>query len=196
MNHLTTAQRTWQPLLGHSEQTLAEVYHSMPRDSAEDVPWIVRALENPASPLALPGAVELVAHDCIHALLGRGLLPQDEAFVLGFTMGTARGLKRWHMNMLRLCAERLYRGAYRFSHLDGEVFAFGVACGHLSGAEPLAEVDFHACFGARVCDVRRALGLDSATLAGFYEIERSRWPETLATARLPRDRVGDSRSAR
>jgi hypothetical protein len=113
-------------------------------------------------------------------------LPQDEAFVLGFTMGTACGLRPWKVDLLRLCAERLYRAPYRFTRLDGEVFAFGVAAGHLSGTRPLAEFDFRACFAWPVGDVRRELGIDPEALLGFYEIERARWPETLASARLPR----------
>ena len=49
----------------------------------EDVPFIIRLFENPKYNL-FPGSVTLEAHDIIHVLLGRGLLPKDEAFVILF----------------------------------------------------------------------------------------------------------------
>lgn len=185
MDHLTAAQLAWQPRLDEQTLRLCDVYHSMPRNSADSVPWLVKALENPASPIALPGAVDLFSHDCIHALLGRGLLPQDEAFVLGFTMGTAPRLRPWEVELFRFCAERLYQAPYRFSRLDGEVFAFGVAAGRLSGAASLAEMDFRRCFEQPLGTVRHALGLETEFLSAVYELERVRWSRTRASTRLP-----------
>lgn len=178
-------QRRWQPSLDHEHAVLADVYRSMPRNPATDVPFVVRLLENPKSPLALPGAVDLFGHDCIHALLGRGLLPQDEAFVLGFTMGTERTLRPWHVDLFLLCAEQVYRGPYRFTQLDAEVFAFAVSAGKASGAAPLAQVDFRSHFHRDVGSLRREVGIDPAMLRGLYAAEASRWPGTDASLRLP-----------
>lgn len=44
-------------------------------------------LENPDSPLPFAGKIDLYRHDCLHLLLERGLSVEDEAFVVGFTMG-------------------------------------------------------------------------------------------------------------
>jgi hypothetical protein len=77
----------WNPGLDNAYRSLGSIYQSMPGDVASAIPWYVRLLEHPSSPLALGGAVDLRGHDCVHILLGRGLLQQDEAFVLGFTMG-------------------------------------------------------------------------------------------------------------
>ena len=53
----------------------------------EDISWLVWLIENPKSPFHLHGAVTLRDHDHIHVLLGRGQANDDEAFVIGFTMG-------------------------------------------------------------------------------------------------------------
>ena len=67
-----TSSSNWNPGLKNDAVRLGDVYDGMPKDPASAVPWYVRMLENPASPLALPGAIDLFGHDCLHALLGRG----------------------------------------------------------------------------------------------------------------------------
>ena len=57
----------------------------------EDIPFIIKLVENPKYDVGLfAGYVDLFTHDCIHVLLGRGLLIKDEAFVIGYTMGSSR----------------------------------------------------------------------------------------------------------
>ena len=58
----------------------------------EDVPLIIKLTENPKyfTSKLFTGAVDLFTHDCIHVILGRGLLPKDEAFVIGYTMGSGK----------------------------------------------------------------------------------------------------------
>jgi len=59
------------------------------------IPEVIRWTEGKDSQLVKQffyGGVDLRAHDYIHLLLGRGLLPKDEAFVIGFTMGTTNRL--------------------------------------------------------------------------------------------------------
>ena len=51
--------------------------------SQGDIPFIIKLIENPKYDIGLfAGYVDLFTHDCIHVLLGRGLLPKDEAFVM------------------------------------------------------------------------------------------------------------------
>ena len=78
----------WSPGLDTDVMTLREVLQTMPASDATSVPEIIKKYENPESPHALPGAISLARHDCIHVLLGRGLHVQDEAFIIGATMGT------------------------------------------------------------------------------------------------------------
>jgi len=186
------AQLAWNPGLANANVTLGDVYRDMPRSDASQVPWVVRALENPRSPIALPGAVDLLSHDCIHALLGRGLLPQDEAFVLGFTMGTMPSCRRWHAELFKNCARRLYSGAYRFDAIDAQVFDFALEAAQASGAMPLAGVDFRRLFARSLGDLRRELKISVAALVRVYERERARWPGTRASTRLPGSRCGSS----
>jgi hypothetical protein len=182
---LNIEQTLWQPADGSGGVTLETVYRSLPGSPSESVPFAVRLLENPKSSLALPGAVDLFGHDCIHAVLGRGLLPQDEAFVLGFTMGTDPAHRFHHEHLFRFCARWLYRGAYRFSRTDAEVFAFAVRAGRTSGAVSLASVDFRALWHLPLTEVRRRVAVDTAFLGQVHAEERARWPGTPAGARLP-----------
>jgi hypothetical protein len=177
-------QLLWNPGLDNSDQSLFEVYRGMPRGLSSAVPWYVRLLENPRSPFALPGAVDLFEHDCIHIVLGRGLLPQDEAFVLGFTMGASQECRRWHRDLFRLCARTLYRNPFRFSKTDMEVFEFAFEAAEHARIEALHLPDYRALFNQPIGDVRAALGLSPGTLRALYRIERTCWPATSASQRL------------
>ena len=75
----------------------------------EDVPLIIKLVENPKYKTSqiFSGAVDLFTHDCIHVLLGRGLLPKDEAFVIGYTMGSAKKMTRWRRNLFMFCCKYL-----------------------------------------------------------------------------------------
>ena len=178
------SQQTWTPGLYDDQRSLGELFASLPGDAAPDVPWYVRLLENPKSPVALAGAVDLFTHDCIHLVLGRGLLPQDEAFVLGFTMGTSARCPRWHARLLGFSARYLYRGTYRFSDLDRDVFQYAVAAGRISQVAPLDDVDFAALFDEPLAKVRARVGLRGWWLDEVYRGERRRWPHTEASRRL------------
>ena len=68
-------------------QILREALQSMGGDPPSSIPFLLWLLENPDSPIALPGKIDLYRHDCLHLLLDRGFSLYDEAFVVGFTMG-------------------------------------------------------------------------------------------------------------
>src|SRR5687768_12811614 len=104
----------WNPGLDNDHLTLSEVLNTLPAAPADAIPWQVRLLENPSSFISFPGAISLERHDALHALLGRGLANQDEAFVIGYTMGAARKIRGWHFQAFRFLATRFYPKAYRF----------------------------------------------------------------------------------
>jgi len=116
----------WNPGLNNEAHTLRAAYQQMPREGAPAIPWYVKLFENPASPFALPGAAGVFAHDCIHILLGRGTLPQDEAFVVGFTMGASGDLTLLQRRFFVLFASLVYRGSYRFSRIERRIFNIAV----------------------------------------------------------------------
>jgi len=178
-------QQTWAPGLDDGERTLGSVYESMPADPASEVPWYVRLLENPSSPLALPGAIDLFGHDCIHILLGRGLLAQDEAFVLGFTMGASGRCAPWQAALFRFCSRHVYQGAFRFSELDRQVFSLALEGALDAQVAPLEQVDFHAWLERPLGELRAALGVRPVQLRALYAREARCFPHTAASRRLP-----------
>ena len=188
----------WNPGLDNAGASLRSVYSSLPGNGPADVPWYVRLLESPRSPLALAGAIDLFGHDCLHVLLGRGLLQQDEAFVLGFTMGSAQSCPDWQARCFRWCAEHLYRGAYRFGAIDGQVFRYAFEAARCGSCVALSDFDFRAWLDRPLAALRAETGIEPAWLRGLYAAEAALWPETAASARLvPRcDRRAGRRIAR
>jgi hypothetical protein len=86
--------KDWHIPFSRDQITLREAKESLAALGAkqEDIPLMIQLVENPRFNLPgidlFHGAVDLATHDAIHILLGRGLLPKDEAFVIGFTMGS------------------------------------------------------------------------------------------------------------
>ena len=78
--------------------------------SQDSVPLIIRLVENPnyKTSKIFTGAVDLVTHDCIHLLLERGVQLKDEAFVIGFTMGSTHKMYRWRRNLFMFCSKYYY----------------------------------------------------------------------------------------
>lgn len=174
----------WIPGLDDTE-TLGDAYAQMPGDDASVVPWYVRLLENPFSPLALPGAIDLFGHDCIHIVLGRGTLSRDEAFVLGVTMGTSEKLARWQQQLFTFAAANLYRGPWRLSHSDRLLFNMAVEFAKHQLIKPLADVPWRDLRDRPLGKIRASLGIHTAELLKFYETERVMWPTNVAAQRLP-----------
>ena len=111
-----------------------------------EVPWIVRVMANPlfdVPPLSMfRGRVTLEQHDCIHLLLGRGTTLMDEAFTVGFTMGSTKRMSTSALDVFGKVAGRLYPVAYRFPPAAIQVFHYAVHLATISGCKPLDRVDF------------------------------------------------------
>jgi hypothetical protein len=174
----------YDPALDNDERTLAKVYDEMPKGPASSVPLVVKLFENPSSPWALPGAVDLFGHDCIHLALGRGLLPQDEAFVIGFTMGASRRCRPAHARLLALWARCAYPAPFRFSNLDAQVFMFAVEAGRRVQCKPLHDANFRAILREPLGRIRALLGLEAERLRTIYAREAALFPGTRASVRL------------
>lgn len=154
----------------------------------EEVPFIVRLMENPAfdvPPLSMfRGRVSLRQHDCVHLLLGRGTTLMDEAFTIGFTMGSTKRMSTSAMELFSAVAERLYPKAYRFPPAAGRVFRDAVHLGSVSACRPLDLVDFEVLMDLPLREVRRQLGVEEELLRAYYGIEAERNPEISACRRL------------
>ena len=114
----------------------------------EEVPLIIQLVENPKYDFPgidlFHGATGIQNHDCIHVLLGRGILPKDEAFVIGFTMGSSNRVTTTEESLYAFFSQRLYPKDYRFAPEDIEVFRDATKLGYISDCRPLSEVDFES----------------------------------------------------
>lgn len=175
----------WFPGLDNDHRTLREVLSELPAAPATAIPWIVRLFENPQGWLRLHGAVNLKNHDMIHVLLGRGLLDQDEAFVIGFTMGSTKAvspLERW---FFKFAVSRLYPEPYRISKKTLAAYDLGLEAGEECGVKNLHLVLREDMLDRPLGETRRELQIDTQRLRQFYARERAALPGTLASLRLP-----------
>lgn len=189
--------RTWSPGLDNDDSTLRDVLATLPAAPPQAIPWIVRAFENPRGWLHLHGAVDLHGHDMIHALLGRGLLGQDEAFVIGFTMGATKAVSRVEAGIFKMIASRVYPPPYRMPWRTLAAYDLGLEAGRELAAPNLHRRLRDDMLDRPLGETRRMLGIDTWRLRDFYARERRLLPDTAASRRLPTDDgPGDRRPLR
>lgn len=182
--------REWIVNLDDDQQTLADAYASMQSIALkqESVPLLVQLVENPKFDLPgielFSGATDLGTHDYIHILLGRGLMPKDEAFVLGFTMGSTNRVGEWEEKLYGLFAKYLYPKPYRFNDDDFQVYKDAVRLGYISDCQPLNTVDFPAIAHLTLKDARQKIGLEVDLLRAYFQIEARRYPQSFESQRL------------
>ena len=145
----------------------------------EDVPLIIKVVENPKyfTSKLFTGAVDLFTHDCIHALLGRGLLPKDEAFVIGATMGSGKQMARWRRNLFMFCAKHLYPKGYSFGEEERFIFNLGIVAGSKCNVD-LSTVDFHKLLNLRISEIRRDLQISYEIIKHCYGLEKKCFSST------------------
>jgi len=95
----------------------------------KDISWLVWLIENPKSPFHLHGAATLHDHDHIHVLLRRGQANDDEAFVIGFTMGNDDRTKSWESKLFKFISRWLYPKGERFTKKQLKIFDSGFKYG-------------------------------------------------------------------
>lgn len=154
----------------------------------DDIPFIVQLMENPRFDIPgldlIHGAVDLANHDCIHLALGRGLLQKDEAFVIGFTMGSTRKVSGIEESLFAAVARHLYPGIFRFDDDDVRVFKDAIRLAWIMECAPLDRIDFAGLRRMRLDDLRCELGIDAGLLAAYYRLEGTRFPGSRESRRL------------
>jgi hypothetical protein len=189
--NVAPAVRDWIVPLSNGALTLREADASLDavRMAPEEVPFLVRLVENPA--LDLPfmdvfhGATDLPTHDYLHIVLGRGLLAKDEAFVIGFTMGATDNVGRGEEFLYGIFAKHLYPRQYRFTDDDLRVFRDAVRLGFISDCNTrLCTTDFERYLDTPVRKIREALGIETDLLRAYYAIEKRRYPQSHESQRL------------
>lgn len=186
----TEQVRRWHVPLSSSGRVLREVHAELRRFALtqHDIPFLIQLVENPKYEIPglklFHGAADLWVHDQIHILLGRGLLAKDEAFVIGYTMGTTARVGETEEWLYGLFAKYLYPREYRFSARDMEVFRDAVRLGFISECHALAEADFHALQDLTIGQARARLGIEEDLLRAYYAIEKRRCPDSCESQRL------------
>ena len=151
---------------------------------AEDVPFIIKLVENPKYDIGLfAGNVSLYNHDSIHLLLGRGLRVKDEAFVIGFTMGSTKKMWRWRRNLYMFCAKYLFPKGYKFGEEERFIFNMGVMAGSQCSAD-LSKADCFKLKNFKIDYVRKLLNIDKKLLKYCYEVEKKCFPDSPESQRL------------
>lgn len=182
--------RQWMIPLSEGDKTLARARAELAELGVKqsDVPFLVQLVENPKFDLPgfdiFHGATDLATHDQIHILLGRGLLPKDEAFVIGFTMGSTDGVTQTEETLYGFFAKYLYPRTYRFTDEDMRVFRDAVRLGFVSDVKPLSEVDFDLLQSLTLREARARIGLEEDLLRAYYAIEKRRYPGAFESQRL------------
>ncbi|MCH2076073.1 MAG: hypothetical protein MK180_04175 [Rhodobacteraceae bacterium] len=177
----------WNPGLDTDEMSLRDVLATMPAANAEDVPEIIQKYENPKSPDALPGSIELDRHDCIHVLLGRGLHVQDEAFVIGATMGAASDITDEYIDFFIRVSTQEYPKHWRFEeeHIASFRLGVGFAVDNMNNKDlHLIPMEAEPFQSMTVREFRKEIGVNKAEMRAYYRKAELLVPGTKASRRL------------
>ena len=173
----------WFVPLSTADKTLNEAHCELNEFGLEqdDVPLIIQLVENPKFDLPgvdiFHGATNLETHDYIHILLGRGVLIKDEAFVLGYTMGSSNRVNSTEEKLFGFLTKYIYPKGYRFTDEDLHVFKDAVRLGFVSDCTPLAEVDYVKYLDWPLGKIRDDIGIEVDLLKAYYAIEAKRYPQ-------------------
>ncbi|MBN3886444.1 MAG: hypothetical protein V7K64_16920 [Nostoc sp.] len=125
------------------------------------IPFVIWLLENPNSIMALPGKISLLHHDYIHILLARGISSQDEAFVIGFTMGNDLKTNQLHLFIYHFFAKFIYPVPYKFSRLDFMSFKLGFIYGRKIKFKQINEINFEIYQNETIGFLRDFFGINT-----------------------------------
>ncbi|MBI1275638.1 hypothetical protein GC177_06675 [bacterium] len=182
---LKTSWKDWTPGLDTGNQLLGEVYDTLQGNDPDAINFFVWLFENPKSPIAMKGAISLERHDCVHILLGRGLLPQDEAFVIGYTMGTAKNISRFEARLFKLITNKIYPNPYRFSADNLVAYNMGLRLGKLNPVGKIYDMALETMKHKRIDELRALCGIDAEALRRVYAAEQVMIPGSKESERLP-----------
>ncbi len=170
--------------------SLQDALHSLNRvrNDPDEIPLLIQLVENPKYRLPgiswFHGRVDLQQHDCVHILLGRGLLSKDEAFVIGFTMGASGTRSSAEENAFCSIARHLYPDIYQFDDEDISIFKDALRLAQVNRPAELDSFDFRPWMQQSLAKLRHAAGIDNALLTAYYRLEQQRYPNDAASGRL------------
>lgn len=182
-----SSQLNWHVPLHLESMTLEAALASVPTETVE-VPLMLRLQRDPdlsfLGQLVFREGLDQYQHNCIHILLGRGLMPMDQAFVLGFTIASS---KKGSLPEHKLNAEigrHFYRNVPLFGETESAVFKEGIKLAYMSFCAPLEEFDFRPWSDRSLRELREAIGVETDLLLAYFAVEKYRYPHSPASQRL------------
>jgi hypothetical protein len=151
--------------------TLKEAYQLLGGNQPSDIPFRVWLLENPDSPVALPGKIDLYRHDCIHVLLNRGFSLNDEAFVIGLTMGNDTQTNWLHISLFKFFSMLFYPKIYKFTKNHLKSFDLGISYGRTLLIKNLNYFNFKTYQNHTIDELRKLIGIDTDILKTIDQAE-------------------------
>lgn len=137
-----SSQRVLRQPTQNKQLSLQEAYQAFNQPEAEAKPFRVWLLESSRSPIGLPGSTLRFNRDCFHILLNRSTALEDEAYVLGFMMGTAPQMGPMRLRIYKFLAQWLYPESYQFSSETLQAFSAGFDRGREPIFRNLYRLDF------------------------------------------------------
>lgn len=183
------SQLNWHISLHQDSMTLEDALATAPSPAQlVEMPLMLRLQRDPdlsfLGEMVFQVRMDQHQHDCIHILLGRGLLPMDQAFVLGFTIASS---KKGSLPEHRVNAEigrHFYKMIPLLSESESAVFKEGIKLAYISFCSPLEDFDFHPWYMCSLRELREAIGVETDLLQAYYAVEKHRYPHSPASQRL------------
>ena len=182
--------KDWHIPFSNDAMTLREAHASLSSLGAkqESIPLMIQLVENPRFDIPgfdiFHGAVDLKTHDYIHLILGRGLLDKDEAFTIGFTMGSTDKVSTLEETLYALASKHLYPKVYQFDDEAIRIFKDAVRLGFISDCLPLNQINYEKYLDCSLKNIRREIQLEGDLILAYYRIEKKRYPNSKASQRL------------
>ena len=130
------------------------------------------------------GDVDQHKLNCIHVVLGRGLLKMDQAFTFGFTLGSAKKGTMTEQTMNAYISRHLHASLAGLSEEELAVFKEAVKLASISTCVALDRFNFADWQDLPIRVLRDAIGLEHDLIAAYYAVEQRRYPQNKASQRL------------
>ena len=185
-----SSYKDWHIPLARADITLQVALDSLAESRVDQQaePLMMKLAGDPG--LSLPGleifhnTLDLHQHDCIHILLGRGLLDMDEVFTAGYTMGSVMKVKDSEQSVYAYIGKHIYPSVYKFTDQELALFKDAIRLAYISNCSPLDRFKFDEWLDHPVGTIRDAVGIEEELFLAYYAVEQRKYPQSYASQRL------------